>query len=117
MSFLWFFNDTASTEIYTSCHTLSLHAALPISYSIIGVVADNQFYSLKAVTRPEIYFFYPAYTDVLTVSYQGSAEALMARSEEQTSELQSLMRTSYSVFCLIKQKHTTDRKHSYTCFD
>src|SRR3546814_7606743 len=29
-----------------------------------------------------------------------------ARSEEHTSELQSLMRTSYAVFCL-KKKHTT----------
>jgi putative ABC transport system permease protein len=47
------------------------------TYSIIGVVADNQFYSLKALTRPEIYFFMPALSDVLTVSYQGSAEALM----------------------------------------
>src|SRR3546814_9608920 len=28
-----------------------------------------------------------------------------ARSEEHTSELQSLMRTSYAVFCLKKQKH------------
>src|SRR3546814_6259536 len=30
-----------------------------------------------------------------------------ARSEEQTSELQSLMRTSYAVFCLKKKKHNT----------
>src|SRR5213594_5219488 len=27
----FFFNDTATTEIYTSVHTLSLHDALPIS--------------------------------------------------------------------------------------
>src|SRR3546814_3358325 len=35
---------------------------------------------------------------------------LLVRSEEHTSELQSLMRISYAVFCLkkkIKQKHTT----------
>src|SRR3546814_4258376 len=31
---------------------------------------------------------------------------LMARSEEHTSELQSLMRTSYAVFCLKKKKPT-----------
>src|SRR3546814_17548303 len=30
-----------------------------------------------------------------------------ARSEEHTSELQSLMRTSYAVFCLKKKKQTT----------
>src|SRR3546814_10033381 len=30
------------------------------------------------------------------------------RSEEHTSELQSLMRTSYAVFCLKKKTHTTN---------
>src|SRR3546814_6275063 len=32
------------------------------------------------------------------------------RSEEHTSELQSLMRISYAVFCLKKKKHKTDKK-------
>src|SRR3546814_9413624 len=32
------------------------------------------------------------------------------RSEEHTSELQSLMRISYAVFCLKKQKHTTKKR-------
>src|SRR3546814_9701774 len=32
------------------------------------------------------------------------------RSEEHTSELQSLMRISYAVFCLKKKKKTTDNK-------
>src|SRR3546814_6944787 len=36
----------------------------------------------------------------------------LARSEEHTSELQSLMRTSYAVFCLKKkqQRHTTNTR-------
>src|SRR3546814_6231570 len=33
-----------------------------------------------------------------------------ARSEEHTSELQSLMRISYAVFCLKKKKNTTTKK-------
>src|SRR3546814_9529048 len=33
-----------------------------------------------------------------------------ARSEEHTSELQSLMRISYAVFCLKKKKHYTTRQ-------
>src|SRR5216110_1562449 len=37
--FLFFFNDTATTEIYTSSHTLSLHDALPISHSHLDHVA------------------------------------------------------------------------------
>src|SRR3546814_278790 len=38
-------------------------------------------------------------------------EAIAPRSEEHTSELQSLMRISYAVFCLKKQRHTTIRTH------
>src|SRR3546814_6865165 len=34
------------------------------------------------------------------------------RSEEHTSELQSLMRISYAVFCL-KKKNKTNKKHQY----
>src|SRR3546814_9328695 len=33
------------------------------------------------------------------------------RSEEHTSELQSLMRISYAVFCLKKKKYANDNKH------
>src|SRR3546814_7755973 len=35
--------------------------------------------------------------------------AALGRSEEHTSELQSLMRISYAVFCLKKKKKTYDR--------
>src|SRR3546814_5334013 len=35
------------------------------------------------------------------------ADDARRRSEEHTSELQSLMRISYAVFCLKKKKHTT----------
>src|SRR3546814_10041455 len=37
---------------------------------------------------------------------QGDTTAAHIRSEEHTSELQSLMRISYAVFCLKKKKHT-----------
>src|SRR3546814_8711657 len=39
--------------------------------------------------------------------------AAASRSEEHTSELQSLMRISYAVFCLKKKNHTTHLTHSY----
>src|SRR3546814_8153262 len=39
-------------------------------------------------------------------------EAIGHRSEEHTSELQSLMRISYAVFCL-KKKQTTNTKHTH----
>src|SRR3546814_5700829 len=39
--------------------------------------------------------------------------SLAGRSEEHTSELQSLMRISYAVFCL-KKKHTNIQTYNYT---
>src|SRR3546814_8866024 len=38
------------------------------------------------------------------------------RSEEHTSELQSLMRISYAVFCLKKKKHTNQPTHHLTTY-
>src|SRR3546814_5475088 len=49
---------------------------------------------------------------VLAISSKiGSSSCKLLRSEEHTSELQSLMRISYAVFCLKKKKHTS---HKYT---
>src|SRR3546814_8314008 len=41
---------------------------------------------------------------------QQHVQAPRKRSEEHTSELQSLMRISYAVFCLKKQKHTENKQ-------
>src|SRR3546814_9157738 len=38
--------------------------------------------------------------------HEGAVRRRAGRSEEHTSELQSLMRISYAVFCLQKKKHT-----------
>src|SRR3546814_5731076 len=40
----------------------------------------------------------------------GSSATSSSRSEEHTSELQSLMRISYAVFCLKKKKQYTDEE-------
>src|SRR3546814_7837465 len=45
--------------------------------------------------------------DITNVQVQINSEAA-GRSEEHTSELQSLMRTSYAVFCLTQQTSTTN---------
>src|SRR3546814_2210304 len=42
---------------------------------------------------------------IATVAVYSDADARAPRSEEHTSELQSLMRISYAVFCLKKKKH------------
>src|SRR3546814_1242899 len=96
-----FFNDTATTEIYTYGHTLSLHDALPICGVEIGDLKvrigpdrvrerSRILGELRRAERPHV-------LDPLD----------RGRSEEHTSELQSLMRISYAVFCLKKKTHTT----------
>src|SRR3546814_5819720 len=40
------------------------------------------------------------------------SRSLAERSEEHTSELQSLMRISYAVFCLKKKSYNSTRRHS-----
>src|SRR3546814_3354555 len=42
--------------------------------------------------------------------FYAPGSGLTPRSEEHTSELQSLMRISYAVFCLQKKHKTTDNK-------
>src|SRR3546814_5967132 len=81
-----FFNDTATTEIYTYGHTLSLHDALPIYGPL----------SRKSCSSP-------------MDSRRGWLSLAFLRSEEHTSELQSLMRISYAVFCLKNKKSHTDK--------
>src|SRR3546814_1605845 len=55
-----------------------------------------------------------AFTRILDLAYCSAAalvRPMMAcRSEEHTSELQSLMRISYAVFCLKKKKNTPKNK-------
>src|SRR3546814_6735978 len=49
---------------------------------------------------------------LLTSLERLGAAAEWARSEEHTSELQSLMRISYAVFCLKKKKKKTHKKEN-----
>src|SRR3546814_1609154 len=50
------------------------------------------------------------FSEMLTGGYAGD----LNRSEEHTSELQSLMRISYAVFCLKKKTHTIPTRPHYT---
>src|SRR3546814_10411678 len=96
---MFFLNDTATTEIYTYRHTLSLHDALPISITgsaePIGA-AERQ----ARIARAQ------------RLMRESGLSALLIepRSEEHTSELQSLMRISYAVFCLEKKKQLHESK-------
>src|SRR3546814_9425744 len=122
----FFFNYTATTEIYTYLHTLSRHDALPISHfedlaldqlrqaasPLHGLIAlgngsDGLCAVLAVLSNHKISELLSVLLDqVVHAEHDGS------RSEEHTSELQSLMRISYAVFCLKKQTHKKHTKHN-----
>src|SRR3546814_3091324 len=128
---LFFFNCTATTEIYTSLHTLSLHAALPIcrwACSSINVVASDwssepqlapmrtglpycSANSISCANWVSRFLPKPTLPGLMRYLARASAQAgsLASRSEEHTSELQSLMRISYAVFCLKKKNEKAQR--------
>src|SRR3546814_8691226 len=152
MYIFFFFNDTATTEIYTYGHTLSLHDALPI-YWRYELEANQTLGKWGSTKLRVVYVDAEDFVDVVPVDGGESvgnipgawAAAVLwsatvnldpaglkgvkieasvdletsrlrdpftgerrrwsgfqdrSRSEEHTSELQSLMRISYAVFCL-----------------
>src|SRR3989442_5934867 len=101
--FFFFFNDTATTEIYT----LSLHDALPI-------------YIQQIVLRPEVLAALRSCSGVLTPSAAQGLDGIVTMSlgakgvvelelDRKSTRLNSShVRISYAVFCL-KKKQTTAR--------
>src|SRR3546814_3607564 len=93
---------------------------------LIQETQPDEIYNLAAQSHVQVSFETPEYTanaDALgtlrileairilkleerTRFYQASTSELYGRSEEHTSELQSLMRTSYAVFCLKKKNRS-----------
>src|SRR3546814_9688182 len=53
-------------------------------------------------------------TQIMQRDFSSSISILDVRSEEHTSELQSLMRISYAVFCLKKKKTHTQQNNTST---
>src|SRR3546814_5574484 len=114
----FFFIDTATTGIYTYVHTLSQHDALPIP-------RRRPPYRKPRLTEPPHRDGRPftvgtdedvcptcngsgRVLNAVPTEWRGSQiSGLYRRSEEHTSELQSLMRISYAVFCLKKKKPKT----------
>src|SRR3546814_10498842 len=100
---------------------LSLHDALPI----LGVVVERlggldlercfQERIFDPLGMPDTFFELPEdRVERMTDAWQWGPDGTLSlydRSEEHTSELQSLMRISYAVFCLKKKKTKTTNKH------
>src|SRR3546814_4845287 len=124
------FIDSATTEIYTYGLTLALPDSLPISLDVQPELGRNSEYKIgigRAVGLHECLM--EGQVAALAVRSQGRlgsidrvraedgellvddpqlrVRRLGLRSEEHTSELQSLMRISYAVFCLKKKTINT----------
>src|SRR3546814_14855461 len=88
ISLFFFFNDTATTEIYTYLtHSFPTRRSSDLRH--IAVIDAAEFRTLAVIDADLV---------------RGEGRFVGARSEEHTSELQSLMRISYAVFCLKKKK-------------
>src|SRR2546430_12819606 len=99
MSLFFFFNDTATTEIYT----LSLHDALPISRREDG--------TRKAPGRHGRISFRPAPCRAPSPSLRRTA----ARGDRKSTRLNSShSQISYAVFCLKKKKTIPPHIHDLT---
>src|SRR3546814_7770179 len=87
-----------------------------------AVAASNMLFGQNLIGLGFGPFLFGVLSDALAPTYgeesvryvlYGAAWLGLIRSEEHTSELQSLMRTSYAVFCLKKKnKKTTIRPHT-----
>src|SRR3546814_7394066 len=99
------------TEIYTSCHTPALHYALPsvrakilaAFCALFGITAFLGWSAVVAIDNTGSLVVETYDKPLMSINH---ARAALTRSEEHTSELQLLMRTSYAVFCLKKHRTT-----------
>src|SRR3546814_6000899 len=82
-------------------------AAVVLVNAIVGFVQEGKAERALGAIRDMI-------APHATVLRDGARRTIAVRSEEHTSELQSLMRISYAVFCLKKKKIKPQHKNSTT---
>src|SRR3546814_3361538 len=115
---LLFFDETATTKIYPYVPTLALHDALPIfQFYLAGISVSAGSACSSGSLKTSHVLRAMGWDDArageaVRVSFgpdtsEADVDRFVAawRSEEHTSELQSLMRISYAVFCLKKKKN------------
>src|SRR3546814_10140262 len=78
-----------------------------------GLGGATNFLATQAGLGGDVYFTRPSTDADPSLFYYPvvKLDARPARSEEHTSELQSLKRNSYSVFCLKKKQEATNKLH------
>src|SRR3546814_2904818 len=91
-----------------TCRPCPTNAELAVALGLKNAeVARYEFNRLVRQGKIAVAGFGPRRRRVVTIVATGQ----QTRSEEHTSELQSLMRISYAVFCLKKKKEYRQRRH------
>src|SRR3546814_7023348 len=127
-------HDSATTNIYTHGHTLSRRGSRPLYVSVQmdmvsvaaqvgGLITEVAVREGQQVAKGQLLFRIDGHPYALSVAQANaaidsaqvdvgnlSASLATTRSEEHTSELESLMRISYAVFCLKKKKTKSIRQ-------
>src|SRR3546814_5376505 len=105
-------SDVCSSDLVDEFSSFARMPAPVMRREDIGRLVEQAVF-LQRTAQPQVQFGYTPPPQPLVVPCDGRqvSQALTnliknARSEEHTSELQSLMRTSYDVFCLKKKTHT-----------
>src|SRR3546814_2872740 len=80
---------------------------IPVKVSINEYIEISKEYS-----TPKSKGFINGILDKVLIDLRGSKKIVKSRSEEHTSELQSLMRISYAVFCLKKKNKKNTKTES-----
>src|SRR3546814_1610433 len=106
-------SDVCSSDLSQPFHVAEVFTGIPGKF----VQIEDTIKSFKAVVDgeydhlPEAAFYMVGGIDeAIEKAAKLAAEA--ARSEEHTSELQSLMRSSYAVFCLKKTKRKSEESRT-----
>src|SRR3712207_8917525 len=111
--FLFFFNDTATTEIYT----FSLHDALPIYLRALAAASPRVRVETIGTTEEGREILVVAIADEATMGdlerYKAAAARLADPRDRKSTRLNSShANISYAVFCLKKKKTITISHHS-----
>src|SRR3546814_6011956 len=93
---------SAPPETYEQYRDVAEFFTRKAGEKVAGETLDNDIYGIVNSNKKGTYIWH---------DYENQ---LMARSEEHTSELQSLMRISYAVFCLNKNITHKGQKHTFS---
>src|SRR3546814_2514771 len=93
--------------------TICLSTAIPTPACAAEVLPPGVAASLQQAAERDVDAFRAALRAAIAAAPDRKDATLRHRSEEHTSELQSLMRNSYAVFCLKKTKQTNTNTTKY----